>query len=84
MVPRRTLYAQAFGTVLMQHRLKIGLCKEDLARKAGISLTYPHLLEEGRRQPSISILCDLAPALQLSPEELLRETLLELQRTQRC
>lgn len=52
-----------FGLALQQMRHAAGLSQEALAERAGIDRSYASLLEQGKRQPSIKILFQLADAL---------------------
>ena len=52
-----------FGLALQQMRHTAGLSQEVLAERAGIDRSYTSLLEQGKRQPSIKILFQLADAL---------------------
>ena len=64
---------QAFAAVLRQARHASGLTQEGLAHAADVDRTYVGLLENGRRQPSLSALFSLASALGISAESLIRK-----------
>jgi transcriptional regulator with XRE-family HTH domain len=54
----------AFGKVVRQRRLELGLSQEDFADKAGIHRTYVSSIELGKVQVSIRIAEQLARALE--------------------
>ena len=70
--------AVAFGHVLRKLRLQKDLSQEELALRAGLDRAYPSLLESGRRQPTLTVLIALAKALDITPEDLLRKAVDEL------
>lgn len=47
-----------------------GLSQEQLARISGVSASHIGYIENGEREPTISILCKLAKALNVSLDEL--------------
>lgn len=66
------------NTILLSHALKdlrekSGLSQNKLAKLAGFSPTYPHLIERGEREPSLTILhawaeaCDARLEISLVP-----------------
>jgi len=71
---KRSRVALAFGETLKLARRRRGLSQEQLATVCNIDRTYPSLLERGLRTPSLSVLLDLAAALQIPPERLVIET----------
>jgi transcriptional regulator with XRE-family HTH domain len=62
------------GENVRKVRLKRGLTQERFAEKSGFSQQYLSSLENGRRNPSIVTICELATALGVSYLELLRPT----------
>ncbi|MFJ1292654.1 helix-turn-helix domain-containing protein [Paracoccus yeei] len=72
---------QAFGTVLREARLAAGLTQAKFAERAGLSTRYVILLEKGQYQASISVLHDIARALDLSLTELMSRVDVALERT---
>ncbi len=68
--PRRQAVASAFGRALIRARRHSKLSQMALARKSGVHNSYIELLEHGRRAPSVLMLTQLAPALQLSEQQL--------------
>ena len=54
------------GLIVKKYRLKRGLTRQILANKSGISLRYLAQLESGNGNPSISIITDIAYALNIS------------------
>ena len=60
------------GRNLRSWRIQRGLSQEDLSQISGIHRTYISGLERGVRNPSISIVAQLANALEVEPSELLR------------
>jgi transcriptional regulator with XRE-family HTH domain len=70
--------ARAFGRVLRTARLARGLTQEALAEAAGIDRTYPSLLERGLREPTLTVILQLANALHCSPTDLVTATLARL------
>jgi len=61
-----------FGRVLRDLRSGRGLTQEELAYRAGMSVPYLSELERGKNNPSLSMLVDLAKALEIHPTDLLR------------
>ncbi len=57
------------ATLLQQHRERLGLTKTQLARRAGISLSFITYLERGQRRPSQAMLARLMQALDLTSSE---------------
>lgn len=55
-------------------RKEAGLTQEQLAERCGLSQQYLSGLESGRRNPTVVTLYELATALGVSHEELVRES----------
>ena len=62
--------ASAFGQVLRDVRGQIGLTQEGLAERADVSVRFVSLLENGKRQPSLSALASLSAGLGVTMSEL--------------
>ena len=62
------------GENVRKVRLKRGLTQERFAEKSGFSQQYLSSLENGRRNPSIVTIYELATALGVSHLELLKPT----------
>jgi transcriptional regulator with XRE-family HTH domain len=60
-----------FGRVLREKRNAKGFTQEELAFRAGMSGPYLSDLERGRNNPSLSMLVDLAQALDVHPAALI-------------
>ena len=50
------------------------MSQEELAEACDIDRTYPSLLERGQRTPTLTVLLDLAAALEVPPERLVIDT----------
>lgn len=64
----------AFGAVLADLRATRALSQEALAHEAGLDRTYVGRVEQGVRQPTLSVVFALAKALGVSPETLITRT----------
>jgi len=64
---------EALGRFIHAQRKLAKLSLRELAALTDLSNAYLSQLERGLHQPSLRVLTSLAPALGLSPEELLRE-----------
>jgi transcriptional regulator with XRE-family HTH domain len=65
--------AAEFGDVVRRHRERRGLTQEQLAERAGISATYVGFVERGDSVPSLTVILQIAGALELKPAELLKD-----------
>lgn len=63
----------AYATVMRKHRLRMSISQEELAHRAGLSLSFVSLLETGKRQPTISTISVLCKALDVSMAEFIGE-----------
>lgn len=63
----------AFGEVLRAKRKEAGLSQEKLALDVGLERTFISMLERGQRQPTLTTLLKIAPALRCSAADLVRE-----------
>lgn len=71
---RKTLRTEeAIGSLLRELRLANNWTQEDLAAASDIDRTYVSLLERYQRDPSLSIVIQLARALNMSPGEFVDE-----------
>jgi transcriptional regulator with XRE-family HTH domain len=66
--------AIAFGKVIRELRLNAGLTQEQLGLEADLRRTFVSLLELGEQQPSLTTLFKIAPALGVTPSEIVRRT----------
>jgi transcriptional regulator with XRE-family HTH domain len=66
--PRRT-----FGQVIREFRRRADVTQEDLAENAGLHRTYISLLERGLRNPSLTVIQQLASALKVRMTDLIAE-----------
>lgn len=64
---------RAFGEVLRELRHARGLSQESFAEACGISRPHVSRLEIGRNSPTLSMLFQVAQALKLTPDELIRQ-----------
>ncbi|MDD2599129.1 MAG: helix-turn-helix transcriptional regulator [Kiritimatiellia bacterium] len=58
----------AFGTILRNHRTKVGLSQEKLALLSNLDRSFVSLLERGMRQPTLKTMLLLVDALDVSFE----------------
>lgn len=70
---------KAFGKAIKKYRLGQHLSQEDLAFRAGIHRTYISQIERGLKSPTLKIIWVLAKALDISMQELLGETEINLE-----
>ena len=61
----------AFGQVVKEHRLDLGLSQEAFAQKAQLHRTYISGIERGKRNVALINMIQIAQALELAPEEFL-------------
>lgn len=59
-----------FGQVVRRARQEQGISQEELAAQAGLHRTYISPLERGLRNPSLSVITQLADALKTPPSHL--------------
>lgn len=64
--------AEIFSANLVAHRRELGVSQEDLAHKAGLSVSYVSMLERGQRQPPLETVEAFARALKVPALDLLR------------
>lgn len=63
----------AFGEVLRAKRKEAGLSQEKLALDVGLERTFISMMERGQRQPSLTTLLKIAPALECSAADLVAD-----------
>jgi transcriptional regulator with XRE-family HTH domain len=61
----------SIGARVRELRTKLGISQYELARRAGVSQGFVHLVERGWRMPRIHTLVCLAKALEVPVEQLL-------------
>ena len=54
------------GSVLREFRIARNLSQEEVARLAGLSMTYVSLVETGKRNPTVSAVAGILSALKVS------------------
>ena len=62
---------------LRKLREKAGLSQEELAARAGLARTYISGIENGRRNPTVIVLYEIATQLGADPRDLLDPTVTE-------
>lgn len=64
---------RVFGEVVRKRRMELGVSQESLAHVAGLHRTYISMLERGIRNPSLTVLLQLAEALNTEASELIAD-----------
>ena len=64
---------KAFGEVLQDLRKKADLSQEALAFECQLDRTYISMLERGLRQPSLKTIFEIAAALEIQPETIVKK-----------
>jgi transcriptional regulator with XRE-family HTH domain len=62
-----------FGKRVKELRNKIDMTQDALAAKIGKDRSYVGFIERGERNPSLEVIFDIAKALDVSSDELLKE-----------
>lgn len=62
-----------FGKRVKELRAKIGMTQDVLASKIGKDRSYIGFIERGERNPSLEVIFDIAKALSVNSDELLKE-----------
>ncbi len=62
--------AKKFGRVLSHYRIESGISQQALAADCELDRTFISMLENGRRQPSLTTIFRLAQALSVKPQTL--------------
>ncbi len=70
---KANLVAQNIAEVVRAKRAYLGISQETLADYAGIDRTYASQIERAIANPSLSVLCNVANALDLQLKELIGE-----------
>lgn len=65
--------SRAFGIVIAQRRMECGISQEKLAERIDATNVYICLLENGQRQPSLNTAVLIARALDMAPDDLVRQ-----------
>ena len=65
--------AKKFGLVVRKLREGRGLTQEELAELAEVSATYIGFVERGDNVPTLTVILQVASAINVRPSELLRE-----------
>ena len=65
--------AEAFGAIVRRLRTKRGLTQDKLAELADLNVSYIGFLERGENVPTLTIVLDLARALDVHAADLVRE-----------
>jgi transcriptional regulator with XRE-family HTH domain len=66
--------AQKLASVVKSRRKVLRLSQEELAHNANIDRTYASQIERAVANPSLSVLCALAKALEISLSQLIGES----------
>ena len=74
-------FRQAVAAEVKALRGLIGISQEELAYRAGVHRTYIARLEVASTQPSLSVTFQLAKALAVEPEDLVRAVRLRVARS---
>lgn len=67
---KKNMISRRFGEILRQTRLARGWSQSTLSMKSHVDRTYISQIECGIHSPTITVLCRLARALQISPSVL--------------
>ena len=71
---RKTIRPEtAIGSLIREMRLEKGWSQEDLAAAADIDRTYVSLLERFQRDPSLSVVMQLASAFGIAPDAFVKK-----------
>lgn len=65
--------AEVFGAIIRRLRMKRGLTQEKLAELADLNVSYIGFLERGENVPTLTIVLNLASALDVKAADLVRE-----------
>lgn len=69
-----TKTAESIALIVKARRRQLKLSQEDLADKASIDRTYASQIERAIANPSLTVLCNVANALELTLSQLLGES----------
>jgi transcriptional regulator with XRE-family HTH domain len=70
---QRNSDAEAFGAIIRRIRSERGLTQERLAELAELNVSYIGFLERGENVPTLTIVLNLAEALDVDAADLVRE-----------
>ena len=62
-----------FGAIVRRRRTERGISQESLANLAGLHRTYISMLERGIRNPSLTVILQLADALEVKASSLMAD-----------
>ena len=65
--------SDAFSRIVKKHRVKKGLSRAELAKKAGLHQTYIGLLEREKRSPNLDTAKAISKALGLTLAEIIKQ-----------
>jgi transcriptional regulator with XRE-family HTH domain len=68
-----------FGKVVKSLRIKLGITQEQLSIESTLARTYISELENGKFQPSLTSIFDIARGLKIKPSDLIRLVELEFE-----
>ena len=71
-VDKKQAFRNAFGFLVRQRRMEVGLTQEGLALETGLDRTYVSGIERGRRNPTLTVIAILAEGLKTTASELLQ------------
>ena len=71
---RDLVLVEAFSEVVREARLAAKKTQEQLAHEAMVDRTYVGLLENAKRQPTLSVIFSIASGLGITPETLIKRT----------
>lgn len=71
-----TNIAQRIAYVVKSRRKQLHLSQEEMADKTGIDRTYASQIERAVANPSLTVLCNMANALEITLSQLLGEVAL--------
>ena len=66
--------ARAFGSVVRQCRVELGISQEELGHRAEIERSHMGKIERGQHLPNLALILKLAGALSTSPGRLVEKT----------
>ncbi len=62
----------AVGSILREHRERLGISQEELAERAGVDRTYISILERGLKSPTLETLGKICSVLGSLPEQVIQ------------
>lgn len=68
--PRNESLLKALAAEIKSLRIALGVSQEEIAHRAGLNRTFIGKLEVAQTQPSVTVLFQLADALEVDPVEL--------------